>query len=243
MSQELSEQHQPKNSGSKRSLILFGALALMLCALGYDRLVARPGVELAYDKIAAEYEIENAKGDRFMTNEMVSKMVGGLPARTFNDPKGEFVEVYSWRAGLPFKTHDLFVVYQPVGDKQQFVRLSKFVYDQTDQIFAGLSESAMERSLDTESVAPTDSVSFTVSEQENSSSQDNSSGRQRERGFDPEAMFKRNDADGDGKLSGDEIPERMRDGLVEIDTDTDGAVTLEEFRKTLESRARPARPE
>ena len=49
-------------------------------------------------------------------------------------------------------------------------------------------------------------------------------------GFDPTAFFESRDADGDGKLSGDELPDRMRDNLDQIDTDKDGAVTLEEFR-------------
>jgi hypothetical protein len=57
--------------------------------------------------------------------------------------------------------------------------------------------------------------------------------------FDPAAMFERRDADGDGKLSGDEISERMRGNLEEIDTDKDGAVALEEFQTFMsQMRAR-----
>lgn len=52
-------------------------------------------------------------------------------------------------------------------------------------------------------------------------------------GFDPAAMFESRDADGDGKLSGDEISGRMAENLEEIDTDGDGAVTLEEFEKRM----------
>ncbi|MCZ6699166.1 MAG: hypothetical protein O7D94_09575, partial [Planctomycetota bacterium] len=50
-------------------------------------------------------------------------------------------------------------------------------------------------------------------------------------GFDLEQWFKQRDENGDGKLSGDEISGRMRDRVGDIDTDKDGAITLEEFRK------------
>jgi len=41
-----------------------------------------------------------------------------------------------------------------------------------------------------------------------------------------EALFKQMDSDGDGKLSGDEIPERLRSRLKAMDTDSDGSLTL-----------------
>ena len=42
-------------------------------------------------------------------------------------------------------------------------------------------------------------------------------------------MFERSDANGDGKLTGDEIPERMRDKLKMIDKDGDGSISKSEF--------------
>ncbi len=54
--------------------------------------------------------------------------------------------------------------------------------------------------------------------------------------FDPVAFFQSQDADGDGKLTGDEISERMRDSLSEIDKDGDGAVSLEEFQERMRNR-------
>lgn len=52
-------------------------------------------------------------------------------------------------------------------------------------------------------------------------------------GFDPAAMFERSDANKDGKLTKDELPERMRDRFERLDTDKDGSVTLEEFRANM----------
>ncbi len=48
-------------------------------------------------------------------------------------------------------------------------------------------------------------------------------------GFDPLAMFARRDADGDGELTGEEIPERMQERLDSIDTDGNGAVSRKEL--------------
>jgi hypothetical protein len=55
-------------------------------------------------------------------------------------------------------------------------------------------------------------------------------GRGPGRGFDLEQIFKQRDADDDGKLTGDEISERLKENLAIVDTDKDSTVTLEEFR-------------
>jgi Ca2+-binding EF-hand superfamily protein len=61
-------------------------------------------------------------------------------------------------------------------------------------------------------------------------------------------MFENRDANGDGQLSGDEIPEQMRERLDRIDTNGDGAVDKEEMKKAagrvarmLGGEGRPAR--
>ncbi|MCO6455298.1 MAG: EF-hand domain-containing protein, partial [Pirellulaceae bacterium] len=51
--------------------------------------------------------------------------------------------------------------------------------------------------------------------------------------FDPAAIFQQRDADGDGKLTGDEISDRMRENLSAIDSDGDGSITLEEFQARM----------
>ena len=50
-------------------------------------------------------------------------------------------------------------------------------------------------------------------------------------GGDPKAFFDRMDADKDGKLTKDEMPERMAERFDSMDADEDGSVTLEEMQK------------
>lgn len=46
-------------------------------------------------------------------------------------------------------------------------------------------------------------------------------------------MFEKRDADKDGKLSGDEIPERMRQNLTRVDENSDGAIDKSELQKAM----------
>jgi len=52
-----------------------------------------------------------------------------------------------------------------------------------------------------------------------------------------ENMFKQNDKDGDGKLTGDEIPERMRQNTARIDTNSDGSVDRAEIQQMAKNFA------
>ena len=45
----------------------------------------------------------------------------------------------------------------------------------------------------------------------------------------PEELFKRRDENGNGKLEGSEISERMQSRIAELDKDGDGAISKEEF--------------
>ena len=47
--------------------------------------------------------------------------------------------------------------------------------------------------------------------------------------------IKQNDKDGDGKLTGDEIPERMRQAMARIDTKSDNSVDEAELDQMLKS--------
>ncbi len=51
--------------------------------------------------------------------------------------------------------------------------------------------------------------------------------------FDPTAMFKQWDADSNDSLAGDEIPERMKQRLADIDTDKNGEISKTEFEARM----------
>jgi len=58
-------------------------------------------------------------------------------------------------------------------------------------------------------------------------------------GTDGGPVFARMDRNGDGKLSKDEAPERMRENFGRYDKDSDGFLTPEELRTAFEQRERP----
>jgi hypothetical protein len=55
-------------------------------------------------------------------------------------------------------------------------------------------------------------------------------------------MFKENDKDGDGKLTGDEIPERMRQGMGRVDTNGDDSVDRAEIQQMMKNFSGGGRP-
>lgn len=52
----------------------------------------------------------------------------------------------------------------------------------------------------------------------------------------PDQMFRRMDKNNDQKLTGDEIPQRMRQVVKRADRNNDKAITIEEFRRAIERK-------
>lgn len=242
---EDSKDQTAQQGGGTRSKILFGILAVGLVALAYDYAVARPAVNDAYDRIAEQSTKVNADSTKTFTNADVRALIGKEPSRSFDDANGDKVEVYSWRAGFPTKTHDLFAVYKTNNNQLLFHRHAKYQYESSGDVatvsqrgvIVGEEDDEAEQNLQAREapyngVDPADPSTFAG---EDNGQGGNAGGRPRGGGFDPEAMFTENDADADGVLKDDEIPERMRERLADIDTDGDGGVSKEELMARIES--------
>jgi hypothetical protein len=106
---------------------LLVVLGFLLLALAQDRLRARPAVLRAYELV----ERMNAEANDSATapatgNGDVQAILGRQPTRlTTHGPYT--VEVYSWMAGIPWRSHDYFVVYAP-GDNR-LVLVTHYSYE------------------------------------------------------------------------------------------------------------------
>lgn len=108
-----------------RLSLLFGVLALMLIAWWYDWKVARVRVESAFETVETLNKKVNLGASGSMTSVEVQEALQRKPSRSMK--VGEYeVEVYSWMAGLPFRTHDYFAVYSPVNGKLVLATHFKF---------------------------------------------------------------------------------------------------------------------
>ena len=119
--------------GGARRIILFTLLGVMIAALAYDYLVARPRVSSAYDQITEASTKANAKGGDMLTNTEVRELLGKEPVETFMDG-GQSVEVFHYMGGLLVKPHKLYTVYRKSGDDWMFSRHSKFAYDSSQDV-------------------------------------------------------------------------------------------------------------
>lgn len=129
----MSSDTSPAQTSNLRRNLLLVVLALLTVGLVYDFAVARPAVEEAYSVLTkknAEFNI--ARRHRAMGVADVRELMGREPSRTFED-RELHVEVYSWRSGLPFRTHDLFVVYRTVLGEKFVARLTKFGHEAEDR--------------------------------------------------------------------------------------------------------------
>lgn len=185
--------------------------------------------------------------------ERIREALGREPNREFEEGI-EQVEEYHFASGLPFRSHKLFAAYRKRGGQLVFYRHAKYGFEKSSDILRdesviipGVDEE--EAQLEASDYGGGGAPAAGGSDAERPGGRGEAGGRPR---FDPEQMFSNSDEDGDGTLAGDEIPERFRENLGEIDTDGDGAVTKEEFMARIEAMraargggqgGRPSQPE
>lgn len=251
----MSEASSPKgkpSGGNSRQTVLLVVLVLMVCALLYDYQVARPAVDKAYDQIAEKSMLINSQSTDVLTNAGVKELLGLEPSSSFEEVNGDLVEVYSWRSGLPIRTHQLFTVYKMNDGQWMFHRHSKFLYESSGEVSQHDTRESM--------IVPSDGASLDDGG-EGSSGESEDAGGDEDAGADtgggrpaaaaaggddgyagssafdpevraraePEEVFDENDEDGDGNLSDSEIPQISNQTKVKIDVNKDGVLSKEEW--------------
>lgn len=94
----------------------------------------------------------------------------------------------------------------------------------------------------TERISPEVAMTLSIGEKTRGENADASKGRPRSGRGGGGGFFKRMDANGDGKLSADEIPERMKDRMDAMDTDGDGEISKEEMDEMIKKFRGGQRP-
>jgi hypothetical protein len=101
-------------------LVLFSVLGLLVVALAYDFLVARPGQAGAAEKVRAL--MTDAGGAGMISNaepvnhEQVREALGCEPTST-EERETCYIERFSWRSGLPWRSHDLYVIFTKTKER------------------------------------------------------------------------------------------------------------------------------
>ena len=238
-------QHAPTgNSSSVRMFGLLGLLGVLLIGLAYDYLVARPAVDTAYENIDRLYVETNKDSTKMLTPVQVQAEIGHAPSKTEKDGS-DLVEVYSWRSGLPIRTHNLYCVYRKQGEEYVLYRQAKFQYETTADVVRTDDSAVVNVDPDDDSISEDPAEAEAAAAMSGASSPGAGGGPGRGAGpagggrdFDPEEIFSQRDADGDGTLQAGEIEGRMQERLEQIDADGNGEISREEwdaFAETIRS--------
>ncbi len=240
-----SSQVTPEKKSNTTLLVLLVILGLGVAGLVYDRRVARPGVEKAYDDLVALVEKTNRSVTESVNPEDVQAVVGRAPVSSF-DEGDDFIEVFAWRSGLPIRTHKLYAVYTEQHGEKVLYRHAKYKYEKKGDVIAipDLKTIEVDPEADTSGEGDDVAAAGGAGGEEASAGGGGPGGGGPGGGgrtFDPEARFTAADADGDGVLREDEISDRMQESLSEIDTDGDGEISKAEFMARMEAIAARSR--
>lgn len=110
-------QDEPGSGGSSiRLIVLVCFLLLFGGLLGYDRLVARPAAEKA-DQVLADLIEERSNMSEPIERENVHQAIGREPSEYENQNGSRYkMDVFRWRAGAPWRSYEVYVVYTGTGD-------------------------------------------------------------------------------------------------------------------------------
>jgi hypothetical protein len=214
----MADEKSPQTAGPSGSrtgirVVLIVILVLLIIALLHDRFRARPQWEAAYEAIAQRNTEVNASPDDLpMDAAAVKSIVGFAPSSSAPHPGDDrfMVETYTWRRGLPWMTYKLLAVYSEGG--------KRFLYH-------------CKTTLPEEKATP--------KPPEDDQRDTEAAHDEGDAGARPQPQrrapldFAALDADGDGKLTAEELgemPEERRARFLEsADADGDGAISKEEF--------------
>lgn len=107
-----SDQPTPKSNPAALivRIVLFLILGVLLCGLAYEYLVPRSQAADAIGRLE-QLDQENADRGHPTTDKDVQKLFGFKPQREQPDD-ATLIEHYVWASVVPFRKHDLWVVYQ-----------------------------------------------------------------------------------------------------------------------------------
>lgn len=145
----------------RRFAILFVSIVATL-AIVYDYTIARPSVDQAHDRINSRLDAFDASLSESLSHHDVRELLQKQPSRIFRDG-GKHVEVFSWIAGFPLRTHDLYVVYDQNGRTTSLIRHFKFAY-RSDRHYRPERSAVPPDSNGSTTTSPTDPVASDIQE-------------------------------------------------------------------------------
>lgn len=125
----------PSKAARVRRGVLIVCLLMMIGMAAYDRLVARPAVAAAQQTLQDAAQAQVSKAGRQMDEATVREKLGRQPNETHSGD-AYFVERYAWRAGLPWRTYDLWVIYTQFQGRKSFYN-SQLYQRPEDRYFPG----------------------------------------------------------------------------------------------------------
>lgn len=216
-----------KGRNPTERILVWGVIGLLLIVVAIEG-SARIGYTLTLNRLSRVLGLDDQLEPQPLHIDDVPALVSGFPSRTVEGGEFGSVVTYRWKGllkdyggiHLEYTDDEGLVLGLQTDDPPEDPRLIAEAAPQGDQV---------EEPLDDQ-----EGGEMTPDEQAETAGQEG--GRRR-------VPFSELDIDGDGKLSREEVPERLRDNFDEIDLNGDGYVDEEEWAARRAARADAATPE